>query len=311
MAPKSQCGFPHTALDQQIEILNKRASQLAAKHLLTTLSTLLKTRPEFLPDIWGFLASKGVDVEPAKISELGKMIAKTHSKDDAENDGHSLLRQRLSKRKWVVDKALKNWIPYCYRTLDTTRPPILQKLASALEDIAFSKSMLKAMRKVKRSADQYRSMLLEILEYDTGFDVSMPLTGELRHLPTLTSHLQRMRDQRKCRGSNLRLPPNWHSSGDGVFTLKKTVASQILVVNKFTKDRLLLSESSMLSHFGSGICFSELQILNNFSEVRASVGCNKRAGTITIASLPVASGDHTEHDDGNGLEILAAARADE
>ncbi len=289
MAPKSQCAFRHAALDQQIDILNQRASRLAAKHLLTTLSTLLKTRPEFLPDIWGFLASKGVDVEPAKISELGKMIAKTHSKDDAENDGHSLLRQRLSKRKWVVDKALKNWIPYCYRTLDTTRHPILEKLASALEDIAFSKSMLKAMRKVKRSADQYRSMLLEILEYDTGFDVSMPLTGDLRHIPTLTSHLQKMRDQRKCRGSNLRLPPNWHSSGDGVFTLKKTDENKIFVVNKFTSDQRLLPDSCMISHLGSVICFSDLHIFNNFSEVRASIGSKNTADTIAIASLPVAS----------------------
>ena len=34
--------------------------------------------------------------------------------------------------------------------------------------------------------------------------------------------------------------------------------------------------------------------------VRASIGSKNTADTKTVASLPVASGDHTEHDDSNG-----------
>ncbi len=289
MAPTSKCSFRAAGIDKQINILNKRASQLAAKQIHASLKALLKQRPELLPDIWHHLAGKGVNVEKEMASVLPKKKARTDSKDNTKNDEAGLQKDKASKRKLVVDKDLKNWVPHCYRTLDATRPPILEKLAPALEEIAFSNHNLKALWKVKTSRRHYREMLLEILEYDTGYDVSMPLTGELRHIPTLISHLQNMRDQRKYRGSNLRLPPNWHSSGDGVFTLKKIDENKIFVVNKFTSDQRLLPDSCMISHLGSVICFSDLHIFNNFSEVRASIGSKTTADTIAIASLPVTS----------------------
>ncbi len=86
------------------------------------MKALLKQRPELLPDIWHRLAGKGVNVEEAKASELGKQRAKSDSKDNTKNDEAGLQKDKASKRKLVADKDLKNWVPHCYRTLDATRP---------------------------------------------------------------------------------------------------------------------------------------------------------------------------------------------
>ncbi len=261
---------------QVIEILQQRLCQLAEKRTSNSLFQFLKKHPEFLDGIRRHLAGKGIVLKASKLF-----------KEKAPNE------------------VTKIWIPYCYRTLDKTRPPILQKLLTALDGIAFSQCALHALKSVTTSAHHYKAKLLEILEYGTGFDVSMRLTGDLRHLPTLTSYLQEMRNQRGCRGALLRLPPKWDSSCDGIFTKKEIVGSQILLVNRFTDACHLLSESLILCHFGPGIGFSDLHIINNFSEVRASVRSDQTATMITIATLPVADGDGNPQDNALKLNIEA------
>ncbi len=60
------------------------------------------------------------------------------------------------------------------------------------------------------------------------------------------------------------------------------------MVDKTSKCSRLLSASVLRSELGSDISFKDLCIINNFSEVRASIGCEETAATIPIASLPEA-----------------------
>ncbi len=249
---------------------------------------VLKRRPHLLHGVLRHLGGKGV-----------KLVMATKNR--------TLQPLRLRKRAHEVDRSLQNWMPHCYTRLDKTSLRYLEKLVTSLEHNAFSQSRLKDLKTVKTSTGNYKAMLLEILEYVTGFDVSSPLNGEFRHLPTLISHLQALRHVRGCRGPTLHWPPDWGSSCDGVFRLEQTAGSEILVFNKFTSACRLLSESSMLSNFGSHIGFSDLHIVNNFSENRASIGSDRTSTMIPIGSLPGADGNEKSGNSDYDLSIVAEA----
>ncbi len=275
-------GYRKAPPEQQVQILNKRASQLAEKLSFAALDKLCKERPDLLYVIVRHL--EGVGVKLNLVNSLGKKRANGELENGSTEDSFKV--RNLIEAQGVQDPDLNNWLGPKHTRLDHTTASTLEKVVSALEEIAFNVNMLQALKDVKTSAAHYKSMLLEILEYDTGFDVSIRLPENLRHIPTLISHLQAMRDQRKCRGHNLRLPPHWHSSGDGVFSIKEGPLGQILVVNKFTTDCRLLSESSMTSFFGSDTGLLDLHIVNNFSEIRASIGSHHADMLISIGSLP-------------------------
>ena len=115
----------------------------------------------------------------------------------------------------------------------------------------------------------------------------------LRHLPTLTSYLHEIRDQRCCRGGLLRRLPKRDSPCDGAFTMKEIVGTQIL----------FLSSSSILMSGQTLVSFSDLHIINNSIEVRASVRSDQTATVITIASLPVADADGNPQDNDLNFDI--------
>ena len=290
MPPKgNKRSFRTAPLKDQIDILVVRASELSQKQTLKSLNDTLKAQPALLPGVVRYLEGLGIDIQTA--TELGKKRVKPTIEDDSKEGESSEQPEKIRKGNRVEDSNSDNWLPHCYTRLDNTKGSTLEEVVSAVVPIVCSKYALKGLKAAKKSSESYKAMLLEILEYATGFDVSTSLKGDLRHKPTLTSHLKKLSDERNSRASNLCLPPVWSSSKDGIFELKETEEGCISVVDKTKKCSRLLSVSKLHSHFGSDIEFKDLCINNNFSEVRASIGCEETAATIPIASLPEADED--------------------
>ncbi len=293
MPPKgNKRSFRTAPLKDQIDILVVRASELSQKQTLKSLNDTLKAQPALLPGVVRYLEGLGIDIQTA--TELGKKRVKPTIEDDSKEGESSEQPEKIRKGKRVEDSNSDNWISRSYTRLDNTSTPFLEEVVSAVLPVVCSKYALKGLRATKNSSVPFKTMLLEILEYATGFDVSTSLKGDLRHKPTLTSHLTKLSDERNSRASNLCLPPVWSSSKDGIFELKETEEGCISVVDKTKKCSRLLSVSKLHSHFGSDIKFKDLCINNNFSEVRASIGCEETAATIPIASLPEAD-EHKNH----------------
>ncbi len=290
MHANCKVSFRAAPLKVNIDILSKRAYELSLKQTLRSLNDTLKAEPDLLHGVLRHLESRGISVEAA--THLGKKRYFGGIEDDNKEGESSAQPMKLRKGKTVVDPDPANWLAHCYTRLDNTKVATLEIIVSAVEPITCSMFALCALRRSMPSRNDYRKTLLEILEYATGFDVSASLKGDLRHKPFLISHLRKLRDARCERGSTLDLPPVWSSSKDGVFQLKETEGDGILVVDKTSKCSRLLSASVLRSQFGSDISFKDLCIINSFSEVRASIGCNDETlTTIPIASLALADGD--------------------
>ncbi len=293
MPPKgNKRSFRTAPLKDQIDILVVRASELSQKQTLKSLNDTLKAQPALLPGVVRYLEGLGIDIQTA--TELGKKRVKPTIEDDSKEGESSEQPEKIRKGKRVEDSNSDNWLPRSYTRLDNTTASTLEEVVSVVVPVVCSKYALKGLKATKNSSVSFKTMLLEILEYATGFDVSTSLKGDLRHKPTLTSHLTKLSDERNSRASNLCLPPVWSSSKDGIFELKETEEGCISVVDKTKKCSRLLSVSKLHSHFGSDIEFKDLCINNNFSEVRASIGCEETAATILIASLPEAD-EHKNH----------------
>ncbi len=289
MPAKCKVSFRAAPVKVKIDILTKKAYELSQKQTLRSLNDTLKAQPDLLHGVLRHLESRGISVEAA--THLGKKRDGGGLEDDNKEGESSAQPQKLRKGKTVVDPDPANWLAHCYTRLDNTKVATLEIIVSAVEPITCSMFALCALRRSSTSSNHYIKTLLEILEYATGFDVSASLKGDLRHKPFLISHLRKLRDARCERGSTLDLPPVWSSSKDGVFQLKETEGDGILVVDKTSKCSRLLSASVLRSELGSDISFKDLCIINNFSEVRASIGCEETAATIPIASLPEADED--------------------
>ncbi len=292
MPAKCKVSFRAAPVNVKIDILTKKAYELSQKQTLRSLNDTLKAEPDLLHGVLRYLEGRGISVEAA--TQLGKQRVRATIEDDNKEGERSVQPQKLRKGEGVVDGDPNNWLAHCYTRLDNTKKDTLEIIVSAVEPINCSMFALCALRRSRTSRNDYRKTLLEILEYATGFDVSTSLKGDLRHKPTLTSHLTKLSDERNSRASNLCLPPVWSSSKDGIFELKETEEGCISVVDKTKKCSRLLSVSKLHSHFGSDIEFKDLRINNNFSEVRACIGCEETAATIPIASLPEAD-EHKNH----------------
>ncbi len=289
MPPKATPIFRAAPLKDKIDILTKRANELSQKQLLKSLNETLKEEPHLLPGVLRYLQGRGINIQAA--TQLGKKRVRATIEDDNKEGERSVQPQKLRKGEAVVDGDPNNWLAHCYTRLDNTKVTTLEIIVSAVEPIVCSMYALRGLKAAKSSSESYRTMLLEILEYATGFDVSTSLKGDLRHKPALISHLMKLRDARCARGSNLSLPPVWGSSTDGVFLLKETDGDCILAVDKTTKCSHLLSAPVLRAQLGPDISSKDLCIINNFSEVRASIGCNDDTlTTIPIAGLPLKEG---------------------
>lgn len=141
-------------------------------------------------------SAKGISLPERQ--RLGNKRTKCEAKDEAAeasgvNDHTSPAKVR---RSGVQDADPANWLPHAYTRLDNTKAPTLEKIATALEDMSFGAYALRIMKGRGVTAVDFHARLLDIIEYDTGFDVSKPPTGDLRHIPTLIRSLQTMRDER-------------------------------------------------------------------------------------------------------------------
>ena len=121
----------------------------------------------------------------------------------------SSLKSRL-RVKSVQDKDPANWMPHCYVSMETTRPSHLEPLLTHIAPVAFSAWQLRGVKdQCKKESKNYQATLGEILEYCTNFDRSAPLVGNLRHLPSLKSHLAEKACELQQRANSLQFPISW------------------------------------------------------------------------------------------------------
>ena len=287
-SPK-QPSFRSMPLSDQIDTLHKRAAELDFKQTLTSLNRLLMEKRDLLPGIVRHLQGSGVELpRAAKLGSKRAQEPEGSPTEQADANDHPEPAGPPAKvrRCGVKDPNPHNWLPHSYTRLDNCKSPVLEKLLTSLEEIAFSQYALKSLKGKKTSSTEYQVKLLELLEYETGFDPSKPLVADYRHIPTLHRHLMIMRDERGSRGATLRLPPTWGRGSDGIFDLEASPGAFCVVVNKSSGCRLTLSATIALQDTeGNAIEADELEIVNNFSEAKACISSHVCTDTILIASL--------------------------
>lgn len=312
MAPKSGSNKPFRTLgiDEQITQLQQRADKLQHKHMHKAISSLLQERPELMPGIVRHLQSKGVHLPEVKV--LGKRRTNTEVDMDSdcgpnagtgEDYGQSVggPPAKVRKTAGITDHNVENWLPHKYTRLDATSPGILEGLASSLQDISFSKYMLKALKTKGMAACHYAEKICEVIEFDTGFDTHQQMTGENRHLPTLTANLKAMSVARNRRGKDLRLPADWATAG--VYKLSTHGHDgPLLVTHRFNNLTAEVPDSMRLrDKTHEMVPFGSLSIALNHSEAKAAIVADHVTESILIASFGLLGDPSCNTCDGNGV----------
>ena len=311
MAPKSGSNkhFRTLGIDEQITQLQQRADKLQQKHMHKAISSLLQERPELMPGIVRHLQSKGVHLPEVKV--LGKKRSSTEV--DMESDcglnagtgedygqAAGAPPAKVRKTAGIIDTNVENWLPHKYTRLDATSPGILEALASSLQDISFSKYMLKALKTKGMNACHYAEKICEVIEFDTGFDTHQQVTGENRHLPTLTANLKAMSSARNRRGKNLRLPADWATAG--VYKLSMHGDGPLLVTHRFNNLIAEVPDSMRLKDkTNEMVPFGSLRIALNHSETKAAIVADKVIESILIASFGLLGDPSCNVGDGDGV----------
>jgi len=307
--------FRSMAVTDQITQLNLRADALLQKHHLRCIQDILKEKPDLILGVVKHLESKGIQLpsldsfRKRKSASSDSLPADGNAEEPNEKgDEASGTPAKVRKTFTVQDENPANWIPHAYTRLDNARAPLLEALCSAVEDISLSPYMLKALKPKGTTATAYCQKLCEVIEYASCFDASQPLTGNMRHIPTLKDTLKAMSQQHGNRAKSLRLPADWGSK-DGVYKLEEGEDGQLRVRHVFRDLAIAVPQGDLfLTGDGKNVKMDELEVQNNFSEKKAIITWAGSPETILLAGLPwpasaaAAAGAETDKVDKKGVD---------
>eukprot|EP00971_Amphidinium_carterae_P215756 4282942-Amphidinium_carterae.1 len=229
--------------DDQVDWYNRQAEIVQNRGLAKRLCVLVRNQPEVMPGMLTHLKSKGIKLPELQKKKRTKKkgLQPEHASDeddddddDADTDEDACKREekgggkkkslgsRMRKGSGIVDDNEANWIPHCYTTLCSCRSPVLMPLLEGISAVAYSPYNLTGYKKKlgNPSAELFQKKLMELICFASGVETSMPLVGDMRHLPTLKEELRRRAgEELKWRCNQMALPPDW--SKNGVFLLKR------------------------------------------------------------------------------------------
>ena len=285
--------FRSMAVSDQITQLNLRADALLQKHHLRCIQDILKEKPDLILGVVKHLESKGIQLPCLESFRKRKAPSSdslpadgTAEQPNEKGEEASGTPSKIRKTFAVQDENPANWVPHGYTRLDNARAPLLEALCSSVEDISLSPYMLKALKPKGTTATAYCQKLCEVIEYATCFDASQPLTGNMRHIPTLKDTLKAMSQQHGSRAKSLRLPADWGSK-DGVYKLEEGEDGQLKVRHVFRDLAIAVPQGDLfLTQDGKNVKTDELEVQKNFSEKKAIITWAGSPETILLAGLP-------------------------
>ena len=150
--------FRSMPLSDQIDTLHKRAAELDFKQTLTSLNRLIMEKRGLLPGIVRHLQGRGVELPRAATLRSkraqepeGSPTEQADANDHPEPAGPPAQVRRCG----VKDPNPHKWLPHAYTRLDNCKSPVLEKLLTSLEEIAFSQYALKGLRGKEASSTEY------------------------------------------------------------------------------------------------------------------------------------------------------------
>lgn len=178
----------------------------------------------------------------------------------------------------ISDADPKNWAPHKYTRLDNCSIDFVTSLLSAVEPITFSRFALKAVKSNKLNT------LLEVLEFACKIPRTTPLTGDLRHIPSLKQKLLGQARALNNRAHTLRLPPDWEAQG--VFVLREVGQQDIVFYHRYAETtRPWPAAMRLKDSAGDVISADRLRIERNYSEDTAEVRSDLCIESFRVSNL--------------------------
>lgn len=217
MAPKKPTSNSAPARSQK---LRQRAMLLENKHLLDSICTALRDRPDCLPSVHTHCIKIGI-IESGAAASLDSSTmtpdAKRHVNSpeklcDAKDGGGSSTACSSPPDNAADD--LSNQIPRCETSVADLKNHRLEAILAATEPRAFSGHALAACRKTGRRTNP-KSVLLELLEFSTGIggDTYIGTDGPWKLQSNLETAATKLNEVGTRRARDLALPPNWPQDG--------------------------------------------------------------------------------------------------
>lgn len=252
----------------------------------------MRNHPSICEALWQKVLALGFTAESIKIKEeaparsfqmqaLDKKAAirkaAVYAKEDEKKDAEAAGEQPpdpVSEKYWVMHEMGKGWFR--------------DKLFPALEPRSFSRSNMRSMRLDPDHDGTLKDTLLEMLEYCTGLNRDVRLTGCFRNWNNVVEEAVEKYHDLGRRGLDLPLPPKW--AEDGVYSVLAVQAtSGVKIIHKLTKETADVPPQDCPS-FDSQ---DQLTILDNYSEMSAALSstkadCSKQFMLRNIFSVQIA-----------------------
>eukprot|EP00971_Amphidinium_carterae_P104133 2062354-Amphidinium_carterae.1 len=192
-------------------------------------------------------------------------IAKSKQTLGKERSARTRHEQAQAAQEEVADAAK---IPSKYNQLTLMTFSILaERVLPAADPVALSFPNVIASFEKKAKAEEKKQECLRILQYATGFPVTLSLTGTLSTWQGFFKHLEQAVSVRGRLDKPLKLPVDW--AKNGIYAVKEVTADdEVIVVQKLNKQTIVcpLSEFNLMPPSMSG-----LFIAQNWSEVDAEI----------------------------------------
>eukprot|EP00971_Amphidinium_carterae_P101828 2015490-Amphidinium_carterae.4 len=278
--------------DDQVDWYNRQAEIVQNRGLAKRLCVLVRNQPEVMPGILTHLKSKGIKLpelqRKRRTKRKGVQPAEGSEDDDDDDDGEETegeackreekegkkksMASRLRKGSGIVDENEANWIPHCYTTLGCCRCPVLLPILESISAVAYSPYNLTGYKRKlgNPSAEIFQRKLMELICFASGVESSMPLVGDMRHIPALKAELRRRADEEfKWRCNQMVLPPDWSKCGVYILKMEK---ERILLQERYCAQRVFdVTIRAVAAFNGATVGELNLHVVNNYSEKSAQV----------------------------------------
>ena len=300
---RKQPKFRELDEDEQGVALEQRREHLAQQTAIKRLNACFKSNPQAAIMCKEFLERKGIE-----LPQTSRQVARANSKnldvgavksekdechDDivkAENletpSKEPPRPKKVRKTCEVEDPDPKNWLPNAYNRLENCKAPVLEQILATLQPINYASYFLKKVKTAeKMDAETYHRCLAQIVEYETGWPIHEPITGAMKHLPSLLETMRTRASKRTC--SPVSLPPMWESGAHGVYTLLPDADGSLLVRQKWSKLQVGLASAIgiWIDELHPTVSQEDLTIVNNYSERDASLSVPWSDEVLVISEL--------------------------
>jgi hypothetical protein len=307
MAPKRKL-----TPEAQVAELHQRALRIQQKAGLNGLIQTLKDHPSLIPPAQTLVAqllaqefgqapveARGASLTGGQQDTEGQAGAGVASGAVSESAGGSEASQRSAGGAAMslpdipsgLDMHnLHEWVPHCYTTLAKQEGGMsvfyLKRVCAAIEPVAWSPLCVKGCVQ-KNRREVAKTSLAELLEFATGVGPDTPLTGRMRHLPSLVLQLQKLNEARGRRCRDLPLPICWQERG--AYQVQAGANGQLLLHSRYG------GWTTPLPKQWQAAKLEQVSLRLNFSEERAEVQVDGSIESLKCLSLrPDGGGERPE-----------------